>query len=123
MKALLTVVVAGLLFSCFAVAQEAEVVDALDENKLNELLNSEAVVRGVVLDVGKTKDGGITFLNFSHAKKQGFVAVVFRRSYGQFPDGLEQYKGKTVEVSGRITEFRQQPQIVLESAEQLKVVE
>jgi DNA/RNA endonuclease YhcR with UshA esterase domain len=51
-----------------------------------------------------------------------FTAVVFSSNTNRFPD-LEKLQGKTVEVTGKITEYRARPQIVLLSTNQLKVIE
>jgi DNA/RNA endonuclease YhcR with UshA esterase domain len=80
-----------------------------------------AVVAGKIVEVNKAAK--IVHLNFEKPfPKQPFEAVVFGRSTNQFPD-LDQLKGKNVEVSGKITDYQGRAQIVLESTNQLKVVE
>ncbi len=50
-----------------------------------------------------------------------FTAVIFEENMAQFGD-LQKLKGQNVEVSGTITEYRDKPEIILESPAQLKVV-
>ncbi len=50
-----------------------------------------------------------------------FTAVVFARATNQFGD-LRELKGKEVEIKGKITEYRDRAQIILDSTDQLKVV-
>ena len=51
-----------------------------------------------------------------------FTAVVFARATNQFGD-LKQLNGKQVEINGKITEYRNRPQIILDNTNQLKVVD
>jgi DNA/RNA endonuclease YhcR with UshA esterase domain len=65
----------------------------------------------------------ITRLNFEEAyPRTPFTAVIFPRSTNQFPE-IEKLKGKTVEISGKIDAYRDHPQIVLTSTNQVKVIE
>jgi len=50
-----------------------------------------------------------------------FTAVVFPENFGHFGD-LRSLKDKSVEITGDITEYRNKPEIVMESAAQLKLV-
>lgn len=50
------------------------------------------------------------------------ACVIFARTTNQFGD-LKALEGKSVEVTGRIDEFKEKLQIVLNSTNQLKVVE
>ena len=122
MKTILTL--AGVvLFSLSAIAQDAEVLDASDLDAIRAKAGTEAVVEGLVTDIGTTKDGGITFINIGLPKKQGFVAVVFQRSYGAFGDGFDMYRDQKVRVTGPINLYRgEQPQIILNGPDQITVV-
>ena len=50
-----------------------------------------------------------------------FTAVIFQESLSQFGD-LEQLNGKEVELTGTVTEYHDKPEIILETADQLKAV-
>jgi DNA/RNA endonuclease YhcR with UshA esterase domain len=86
-----------------------------------EHIGAEAVVKGKIAEVNVGER--ITRLNFEEAyPKTPFTAVIFPRSTNQFPD-IEKLKSKTVEVSGKIAAYRERPQIVLTSSNQVRVIE
>lgn len=121
MKTVLAVL-ATVLWVSAAWAQE-EVIDAANLEALRAKAGQEVIVEGMVTDIGTTKDGGITFVNIGMAKKQGFVAVVFRDNYPAFPDGFDKFRNQKVRVKGAISLYKSEtPQIKLTSAEQLTIV-
>ena len=121
MKSILAVL--ALVVGMSAAIAEEGVIDAADLAALRAKAGTDVVVEGIVSDIGTTKDGGITFLNVGMAKKQGFVAVIFRDSYQAFPEGFDKYREKKVRVSGALTLFRSEtPQIKLKSPEQITIV-
>ena len=84
-------------------------------------IGTNAVVAGKIVEVNKAEK--VVHLNFEKPfPKQPFAVVVFANKTNLFPD-LDQFKGKSVEVSGKIIEYRGRPEIILESTNQLKVVE
>ena len=107
-----------------AMAEDPVVIDAADLTALRAKAGTDVVVEGLVSDIGTTQDGGITFINIGMAKKQGFVAVIFKDSYQAFPEGFDKYRGKKVRVSGALTLFRSEtPQVKLKTPEQITIVE
>ena len=52
--------------------------------------------------------------------KQELTLVVFPANFSKFED-VEKLEGKTVRVTGKVTEYQKRPQIVLDAKEQLKV--
>lgn len=86
-----------------------------------EHIGAQAVVRGKVAEVNVGER--ITRLNFEEAyPKTPFTAVIFPRSTNEFPD-IEKLKSRTVEVTGKIAAYRERPQIVLTSSNQVRVIE
>jgi hypothetical protein len=121
MKTILAVL-AVVMCASVAGAQE-EVIDATNLEALRAKSGQEAMVEGLVSDIGTTKDGGITFINIGLAKKQGFVAVIFRDSYQLFPEGFDKFRNQKVRVTGPVSLFRgETPQIKLTAAEQITIV-
>ncbi len=83
-----------------------------------------AVVTGKIVDVGATPNGRISFLNFSASDRTGFKCVIFDDRIEKFPKSLEQsYKGKLVTVRGVVTLYSGNPQMVLASSDQIKLVD
>ena len=54
--------------------------------------------------------------------KQELTLVIFSSNFSKFED-VEKLEGKTVRVTGKVTEYQKRPQIVLDAKEQLKVQE
>jgi DNA/RNA endonuclease YhcR with UshA esterase domain len=99
------------------------VIDATDVQKLSQLTGQTVTVEGNIVKTGTHTESGMNFLNFSHERKTGFVAVIFPRSVSNFSEPPAQmYQAKKVRITGRIEDFRGQPQIVVESPDQIKVV-
>ena len=114
---LLLLVVSG------AVAQEAPLVFEVAEiDKIRAAEGKQAKVRGMIESTGKSRGSGMNFLNFPNRE---FSAVVFGRSLKNFPDGepADTLKGKFVEVSGEISIYKGEPQIIVEKPEQITVLD
>lgn len=86
-----------------------------------EHIGEQVAVKGTIAEVNQTER--ITRLNFDKAyPKQTFTAVVFSDKTNLFTD-MDKLKGKSVEVRGKIVAYRDRPQIVLTTTNQLKIVE
>jgi len=104
-------------------AEEIPVISSIETDRILEHAGQTVTVTGRVARVGKSPEGAITFLNFS-TERGGFVVVVFEADYGAFPDGLEVYMNKEVQVTGVVKPFKgTTPQIPVASPDQIKVVE
>ena len=78
------------------------------------------VVTGKVVQVSIRPT--IAFLNLDQPNPNSpLVAVIFPDHLAQFGD-LQRFNHHTVEISGTITEYRNKPEIILESPDQIKVV-
>lgn len=117
----------ALLFSLgMASAQEAKtnrsnMVVSVSAAEAKEHVGDQAAVKGTVAEVSKTEK--IVRLNFDKPyPKQTFTAVIFSDKTNLFSD-VEKLKGKSVEVRGKIVAYRDRPQIVLTTTNQLKIVE
>ena len=93
-------------------------------------VGEEATVEFVVQAARKLDDKEVCFLNShkDHRDQGNFTAVIFRAALARFvADGVanpaETYLGKTIRVSGTVTERSGQAQIVVESPTQVQVVE
>jgi hypothetical protein len=78
------------------------------------------VVTGKVVQVTVRPD--IAFLYFDKPSPDSpFTAVMFEEALGQFGD-LQNLTNRNVEISGTVTEYRDKPEIILESVSQIKLV-
>lgn len=76
-------------------------------------------VKGFVADIYQSEK--VAYLNF--VKKfpdNPFTAVIFARQFEDFPD-INKFRGKDVEVTGRVSIYKGKPQIILNSPSQLKL--
>ena len=118
MKPRLTLALVVTFVTSLLLAQDAKRIPAKDAKAQ---IGKTTVVFGTVAEVHKTD--AITRLNFDQPfPRQTFTAVIFPQKFNLFTN-LTDLKGKTVEVSGTIADYRGQAQIILTSKDQLKVVE
>ena len=93
----------------------------ISATEAKEHIDAQAVVKGKIAEVNVGER--IVRLNFEQPyPKNPFTAVIFPANTNKFPE-VEKLKGKTVEISGKIAVYRERPQIVLTSTNQVRVVE
>lgn len=76
-------------------------------------------VKGFVADIYQSEK--VAYLNF--VKKfpdNPFTAVIFARQFEDFPN-INKYRGKDVEVTGKVSIYKGKPQIILNSPSQITV--
>jgi DNA/RNA endonuclease YhcR with UshA esterase domain len=96
-------------------------IEKITAAEAEKFIGKEAIVVDKVAHVRQTEK--ITHINFGPAyPNQTFTAVVFARATNQFED-LTKLTGRTVEVRGHIEEYNGKPQIILNTKEQLKVLD
>ena len=77
-------------------------------------------IRGVVNEIHATR-AGVTFIDMGrHYPDNAFTAVIFAENEAEFPD-VASLDGRTIEVTGRVQLHRGKPEIVLKSADQMKM--
>ena len=101
------------------------VIDAADKAGLDAALPQIVTVKGTISEI--KNDAGVTSINFDGAEKSGFYAVVLSRNRDAvekvFGAGLKSLVGKPVQMSGKIVEYRNRPEIVVSAPEQVVVLE
>lgn len=103
-------------------AAELVVIQAEDTAAMQSKVGSDVIIEGVVKNIGKGPNDGITFINFGD-RKTGFVAVIFRPAYDKFPEGFDKYANQKVRVKGALENYRdRQLQIKILTPEQLEIV-
>ena len=98
-------------------------IDATDKSAIEAAMPHEVAVAGNISDIKSAES--VTSINFKGTDKSQFYAVVLQRNreavekvYGE---GLKSLAGKAVEVTGKLVEYRDRPEIVVSSAEQIVV--
>lgn len=85
----------------------------------SDYVGKNVIVKGYVADVHITKK--VAYLNFDNKYPNNtFTGVIFARSFPVFDD-IDKYEGKTIEISGEVTEYKGKPQIILENKDQIKI--
>jgi DNA/RNA endonuclease YhcR with UshA esterase domain len=117
------------IFLCLAlfpglVEGESE-IPAFDAKQIDDIraaVGKQIKVRGLIERTGKSKGTGMNFLNFSGGE---LTVVVFGRSLRNFPKGepAELFKGKLVEVTGKLEFYKEKPQIVLEHPSEITLLD
>jgi len=84
-----------------------------------DYLGKVVTVKGFVADIYKSEK--VAYLNFIEKYPENpFTAVIFANKFSDFGD-INRYKGKNVEVTGRVSVFNKKPQVILNSESQIKV--
>jgi micrococcal nuclease len=123
MKSLAVLITALTLLGPAVFAQEANTnapikISAAEAKKH---LNTEAIVTGKIVEVNKSER--VVHINFEKPfPNHPFSATIFANKTNLFPE-VDKLQGKTVEITGKIVEYRNRPEIVLTSTNQLHVVE
>ncbi|MCB0721190.1 MAG: hypothetical protein KDC42_02695 [Ignavibacteriae bacterium] len=93
----------------------------LKPSSAGDHVGESVTVKGYVADVHITKK--VAFLNFDKKyPKNTFTGVIFARSFSVF-NNIEQYEGKTISITGKVSTYKGKPQIILENEDQIKVSE
>jgi DNA/RNA endonuclease YhcR with UshA esterase domain len=93
--------------------------NSIPATEARTMIGTNAVIRGKVAEVYKTEK--LIRINFeAKYPNQVFTAVVFAKDFTQFTN-TEALEGKTVEVLGRVVEFKDRPEIILTNRTQLRL--
>lgn len=77
-------------------------------------------IEGYVADIYLSEN--VAYLNFENKfPKNIFMCTIFSGKIEEFGD-LSKFKGKNVRVTGKITSYKNKPQVVLHSKDQLKII-
>jgi len=100
----------------FEIDKPEAVISPLEAGNYN---GKTVTVKGFVADVYQSEK--VAYLNFVEKfPKNPFTAVIFASKFSDFPD-ITNYKNKDVEVTGRVSMYKEKAQIILNSPKQIKV--
>ena len=128
MKTLAAIVAAFGLSSFLAVAQDtnaatpkASAAKRISASEAEKHYDETVIVTGKVAQVSIRPK--LVYVNLDKRYPESPMScVVFARATNQFGD-LKKLEGKQIEVKGKIEEYQAKPQIILNSSNQLKVIE
>ena len=118
-------VLALALMPAFAPAEDKE---ALTPEAAAKKVNEKCTVEMVVKSTGK--GSGVFFLNSKENYKDADNFTVFINKDGvaklkkaKIDDSAAHYKNKTIRVTGTVKLYRDKPEIIVEKADQIRVIE
>jgi len=77
-------------------------------------------IKGFVADIYLSDK--VAYLNFENKfPKNMFSCAIFSNKFDEFGD-LSRFKNKNVEVNGKITTYKNKPQVILNSKDQIKII-
>ena len=83
-------------------------------------IGDSLTIRGYVADIYLSDK--VAYINFENKfPKNIFSCAVFESRFNDFGD-LSKYKDKTVEVTGKITTYKNKPQVILNSKDQIRIM-
>jgi DNA/RNA endonuclease YhcR with UshA esterase domain len=108
----------ALLLSLSAAPALAETIPAAEAKNH---IDKDVTVEGVVSEVHHAASGRAIFIEIGgRYPNNPFSAVIFKDHFNKFPTA-DSLAGKTVDVTGRIKDYRGRAEIILDDSEQLKV--
>lgn len=97
-----------------------ETIKTYSTSEAKDHINENAVVKGYVADV-VIRDR-VSYLNFDKKyPKNTFSGVIFEDKFKEVGD-LGIYKNQNVEIKGKITIYKDKPQIIITSKNQIKLL-
>jgi micrococcal nuclease len=80
------------------------------------------IVEGIIVDTYNS--GKACFLNFHQDWKLYFTVVIFACDFPNFPAQLETYYlGKKVQVIGVVKKYKNSPEIIVKTSDQIRILE
>ena len=112
------ILVLALLLSLTAAPALAETIPAAEAKNH---IDKDVTVEGVVGEVHHAASGRAIFIEIGgRYPSNPFSAVIFKDHFNKFPT-VDSLAGKTVDVTGRVKEYRGRTEIILDDPDQLKV--
>jgi DNA/RNA endonuclease YhcR with UshA esterase domain len=103
-----------------------EVIDVKDFAKLKEMIGTEVTIRGKVTEVFVPKSASVSIFNFDGIGRRDFNVVIPKASLDAVNaafdgDVAKAVTNETISVTGKVADYRGNPQIQLEKPESLKI--
>ena len=93
----------------------------ITSKEVRQHIGDSLTIRGYVADIYLGEK--VAYLNFEDKfPKNVFACAVFSGKFNEFGD-LSKYKGKNVEVRGKISTYKNRPQVILNSKDQIKIIQ
>ena len=118
---LLLLALSVLILSLALTAEDAKNPEVLTAKAAQEKVGQSVTLEDKVAEVNRTDS--IIRLNLgARFPQQDLTLVIFQRHFPLFEESVKGLSGKKVRVTGKVTEYKKRPQIVLERPDQLTVL-
>ena len=94
---------------------------ATDLQASKALVGKSGAFVGTVTKVFAPKSNSVVLLNFAQDYKSALVGAVDDQNFAKLPD-LTKLKGKKVLLSGKVVDFKGQPQVQIDSPDDVRVI-
>jgi hypothetical protein len=95
---------------------------ATDLKTAKALVGKSGAFVGTVVKVFAPKSNSVVLLNFANDYKAALVGAVDDKDFAKLPD-LQKLTGKKVLLTGKVVDYKGQPQIQIDSPDDVRVVE
>jgi DNA/RNA endonuclease YhcR with UshA esterase domain len=107
--------------------EEKPRLKASDKSAITAHMNKEVVVEGTIADATWSTTGKVMNIRFADTDDAGFIAAIFQRNKAKFDnafdgDATKSLTGAKVQLTGKLGTFREQPQIILDTPAQIKIL-
>ena len=104
------------------------VLEAKDKAGLDASTDKTVTVKGVVSEAQWATSGKVFIIKFKDTEESQFSAVLFSKNKEPFEKTFEGdlstvFEGATIEVTGPVKMFKEHPEIVIDRAKQIKILE
>lgn len=117
MNMLKNIVFILILIPVFVFAQKS-----ISTDSVKSYVGKDVTVKGVVTQVTISKGGNVFFNMDGKYPNNKFTAVIFKKDLERFGD-VKSWEGKTVEVTGKIEDYKGQLEIIIKEPGQIKKTE
>ena len=112
----------------FVRAEEPAVIDVSDKAAISAAMGKDVIVKGTVSSAEWSASGKVMNISFENTQESGMRAALFQKKKEEFDaafggDLAKALTGAKVRISGKLQEFRDKPEIVLNLPSQLTIVE
>jgi micrococcal nuclease len=96
-------------------------IPVIDWRDAGKYLNQYVIVKGTIVDTYNS--GGVCFLHFHSEWQSHFSVVIFACDILGFPESPDMYyQGKTVYIIGIIQEYKDSPEIIVKTPDQIRIL-
>lgn len=92
----------------------------ITSNEVKQHIGDSLRIKGMPADIFLSDK--VAYLNFEDKfPKNPFSCVIFESRFSEFGD-LSRFKNKNVIVTGKVTTYKNKPQVILNSKDQIKII-